>query len=1388
MFAHSLKILVLIFIFLLSSCNFFQKQKGNSQNSLLVFLGLQSSTSISETPPKYRLDGYLRSLTDVPLRRHTISFKNLDHLTNDSGYFSLYLNPGEYNSEVQDATSKSIGSFKFSTNDSQTLPTLSYSENATFKIVWNAITVVPQSTIDPNAGKASLVINEISPGISLASGGDFVEFYVRGGGNLTGISLCVRTTCITLPEVKTNSGDYIILHEGEGINDASLQDGSSATAWDFYGLPSLSTTDSVIYLNSVGTPYESVATYANADGTWTGCGSSGNTSCLTNILNAGQWVIAGESWDETDANGPTTSKSYGANDTIIRCPNGSYINKKSFYIYSSNLADRSLGSANLSCPGFNVVSASSLSANTVLLTFSADPTIGGSTKNNYSIYEGISCSGTELVVNQAIQSASTVTLTTATQIPGKNYTVCLTDIFGGVDNSALIQSSMNFSGYAPAAQLTINEVAPALANGTDFVELYVISGGTTQGLSLCNRSTCTSLPSRIVSSGEYIVFSAQAGSDDLDITSGSSASYWEFYGAPNMETTDSIVYLALGSGGSQTILSALAYANGDGSWTGTTSINQVVAQGKWPQAGGVWAETDALIKTPAANYGSSDTIIKIPNGTGTDNLSVWQVTNSISQRTAGSANSTPTPPPNLNAGDIVINEMRRASNGHFLEIFNNTGSSIDLAAANIYFYRASTCNADLTTITWTNKFLLSGVIPANGYYLVTSVSLGISENQVQSFSYGSNGCVILTKSSISPTALNDSSIIDLVGWGTSPVCKGTCAADLADKASLRRTSGFQAILSGNNNAEFTLNTNCAGTPKVVNSTNGGCYTQANNPNFSPVAGYYASSQSVTITSTNADQIRYSIDGTSPNCYGSGTLISGSSGSVTISSNLTLKAVGCVAGIGSLETSGDYQIGGTPPATINAGDIVINELRRQSTGSAHWIEFYNRTASPIDLLSVNAYFHRISSCTSSWLTNTINSVQLTGTIPANGYYLLSLSSPGPGGTDQVGSFGSLTDNNCVFLTKSASRPSSISDATIVDIVGYGTATAFGGSGAALNLTNGSILHRIPNGNNTSNNMTAFSLLSTCDGTPKSSNLASCPDTTPPTVTSVSPVDTSTNIAVSSIISITFNEAMNASTITTNTTDSNCSGSIQVSESSSFSTCVQMASLSASSNTYTLTPNSNLTSNQTYYVKVTTAVKDASDNALSSNFSSSFTTGSGTPSNLIVNGSFESDNNSCQQQNSPVGCPNSWVYQTGAATSTLSAVAGGTPTGGGSNYGTLSSWTTTYTGREIRSNCFSLDKSKNLSLQGYFLKDSANSTQIRFLIYYFTDVSCSSPSSTPSRTFTGQTISAQSVWELKTNSETSGSYPAEATLYIKIAVQGQRASSGGIQFDLLQATQP
>lgn len=102
-----------------------------------------------------------------------------------------------------------------------------------------------------------------------------------------------------------------------------------------------------------------------------------------------------------------------------------------------------------------------------------------------------------------------------------------------------------------------------------------------------------------------------------------------------------------------------------------------------------------------------------------------------------------------------------------------------------------------------------------------------------------------------------------------------------------------------------------------------------------------------------------------------------------------------------------------------------------------------------------------------------------------------------------------------------------------------------------------------------------------------------DTTAPTVSSTNPADSATGFAVNSAITATFSESMDASTITTSTFT--LSGGVT-------------GTVTYSGTTATFTPSADLTASTVYTATITTGANDAAGNALATDYTWQFTTGS------------------------------------------------------------------------------------------------------------------------------------------------------------------------------------
>lgn len=137
-----------------------------------------------------------------------------------------------------------------------------------------------------------------------------------------------------------------------------------------------------------------------------------------------------------------------------------------------------------------------------------------------------------------------------------------------------------------------------------------------------------------------------------------------------------------------------------------------------------------------------------------------------------------------------------------------------------------------------------------------------------------------------------------------------------------------------------------------------------------------------------------------------------------------------------------------------------------------------------------------------------------------------------------------------------------------------------------------------------------------------------DVTAPIVSSKSPTDNTTYNSPATTVAVTFSETMATGSVTTNTNDTSCSGSFQIS-SDDFSSCIKMSAAPVASDndtTFTITPASSLSAVTTFKVKINTSVTDISCNPLGSDNSSivGFSTspsGSGT-----ITGSVQMDNGS------------------------------------------------------------------------------------------------------------------------------------------------------------------
>ena len=126
-------------------------------------------------------------------------------------------------------------------------------------------------------------------------------------------------------------------------------------------------------------------------------------------------------------------------------------------------------------------------------------------------------------------------------------------------------------------------------------------------------------------------------------------------------------------------------------------------------------------------------------------------------------------------------------------------------------------------------------------------------------------------------------------------------------------------------------------------------------------------------------------------------------------------------------------------------------------------------------------------------------------------------------------------------------------------------------------------------------------------------AAAPDVTAPVVNSTDPANNATGIALSKIVAVTFSESMNTATINSSTFTLK-QGTTAVS-----------GTVSYSGTQATFTPSLNLDPSKVYTGTITTGAKDLAGNALSNNYTFSFTTGSAPDISAPVVNSIDPLNN-------------------------------------------------------------------------------------------------------------------------------------------------------------------
>lgn len=281
----------------------------------------------------------------------------------------------------------------------------------------------------------------------------------------------------------------------------------------------------------------------------------------------------------------------------------------------------------------------------------------------------------------------------------------------------------------------------------------------------------------------------------------------------------------------------------------------------------------------------------------------------------------------------------------------------------------------------------------------------------------------------------------------------------------------------------------------------------------------------------------------------------------------------------------------PSTTVVISQVYGGGGNSGATYKNDFVELHNISGSAVNITGWSVQY--ASSTGTSWSPAT-----LTGSIPAGGYFLVRLGPVGTVGADLPtpdilgstsinlgGSAGKVAlANNSTALT--VANPSG--GATVVDFVGYGTANGFEGTAAAPAPSNTTSMSRKDSGSqDTDQNSTDFTT-----GTPAPRNSSSTPyqpgDTAAPVISTYTPANNATGVALSATLSAQFNEAIAKGT-----------GNItlkKVSDNSTvFTIPVTDAAVAVSGSTATITLPSALDGSTAFYVNIAAgAFKDLANN--------------------------------------------------------------------------------------------------------------------------------------------------------------------------------------------------
>lgn len=432
----------------------------------------------------------------------------------------------------------------------------------------------------------------------------------------------------------------------------------------------------------------------------------------------------------------------------------------------------------------------------------------------------------------------------------------------------------------------------------------------------------------------------------------------------------------------------------------------------------------------------------------------------------------------------------------YVELFNRGTSTVNLTGWSLQYASASGTS-------WTNRVNLSGSIPAGGYFLVQlaggangqplPITPDLSNGGINPAA--GSGKLALVRSTTALTGgcpTSDPNVVDFIGYGGADCGEGGTKVGTLSNTTAAFRAGNGCTDTDNNAADFSV---AAPSPRNSASPANPCGTVApsspegaGNATPSPVAPGEPVLLTVAVTpganptstglAVTADLS--AIGGSAAQAfYNDGTHGDATAGDLLFTFQATVAAatppgakslaatITDAEGRSATTTFGLTVQAVTPPANH---DLVMSQMyggggNNNAQYTDKYIELFNRGTSPV---SIDGWSLQYTAATGTAWGGGTNLVPLTGTIPPGGYFLVQLfsgtnGSPLPITPDLInaGMNPSATNGKLALVSSTTRLPAvacPLSEPTLVDLVGYGTANCGEGGAPAPGLTNTTTLFR------------------------------------------------------------------------------------------------------------------------------------------------------------------------------------------------------------------------------------------------------------------------------------------------------------------------------------------